>query len=97
MLDKDKIIIVVYLGAGDVYDTYEYIMDVEKNIKNLFDESVKLIFAPLHNKVGAKFECINPVLLNEEQYKAVEKKINTLGTTLKEIIDDKEKIKQGNE
>ena len=91
MLDKDKIIIVIYLGAGNVCDTYEYIMNVEKNIRNLFDESVKLIFAPLHDEFGVKFECINPVLLNEEQYKAVEKKINTLETTLNELIDEKDK------
>lgn len=94
MLDKDKIIIIVYLGAGDPLDTYEYIREVEKNIHNLFDESVKLIFAPLHNEFGTKFECINPVLLNEEQYKKVEEKLDTLDEVIKKlekIIDYGEK------
>ena len=73
MLDKDKVIIVVYAGARTPEETYHLIEQLQKHFDGVFDDSVRTIFTPMYNEVGIKFECINPVLLNEEQYKEVNK------------------------
>jgi len=88
MLDKDKIIIVIYVGTEDIQKTYEVIVDLQEKIKNDFDETVRLIFAPDVNNFGIKFECINPVLLNEEQYKKVEDNLTELDNKIKNYIKE---------
>ena len=88
MLDKDKLIVVIYVGTEDIQKTYELVIDLEKNIKKCFDDSVRLIFVPDVNNIGIKFECINPVLLNEEQYKKVEDKLTVLDNKIKNYIDN---------
>ena len=88
MLDKDKVIIVVYVGTNELSETYNLVIDLEKNIKNCFDDSVRLIFVSDVNNIGIKFECINPVLLNEEQYKKVEDKLSVLDNKIKNYIKE---------
>jgi len=88
MLDKDKLIVVIYVGTERIEKTYELVIDLEKNIKNCFDDSVRLIFVPDMNNIGIKFECINPVLLNEEQYKKVEDKLTVLDNKIKNYIKE---------
>ena len=88
MLDKDKVIIVIYVGAKELSETYELIIDLEKKLKDGFDNSVRLIFVPDVNNFGIKFECINPVLLNEEQYKEVENKLTVLDNKIKNYIKE---------
>lgn len=88
MLDKDKLIVVIYVGTERIEKTYELVIDLEKNIKNCFDDSVRLIFVPDMNNIGIKFECINPVLLNEEQYKKVEDKLTVLDNKIKNFIKE---------
>ena len=88
MKDKDKIIIVVYVGGGDdPYETYHAIIETQKNIKDYFDDTVKLIFAPDFGNFGIKFECINPVLVNEDEYKKVEETALKLENLLKNLIE----------
>ena len=90
MLDKDKLIIVVYAGARTPEETYHLIEKLQEHFNGVFDNSVRIIFTPRYNEVGIKFECINPVLLNEEQYKEVNKKIKKLNNTLKEFLKNKD-------
>ena len=85
MLDKDKIIIVVYVGVHDMSYQIQAIENVRKALSNYFDESVKLIFAPDYGNIGTTFECINPVLLNEEEYKKVQEKLDTIDKVIKEL------------
>jgi len=88
MLDKDKVIIVVYAGARTPEETYHLIEKLQEHFEGVFDNSVRIIFTPRYNEVGIEFECINPVLLNEEQYKEVNKKIEKLDSTLKEFLEN---------
>lgn len=82
MLDKDKIIIIIYVGCGNVEDTLQGIVETQNAIKPYFDESVKLIFAPDYEHIGVSIDCINPVLLDEEEFKSVDKKIEKLDKLL---------------
>ena len=88
MLDKDKILIVIYAGARTPEETYHLIEELQKHFNGVFDDSIRTIFTPVYNEVGIKIECINPVLLNDEQYKEVNKKIEKLDSTLKEFLEN---------
>ena len=83
-MDKDKLFLVIYLNIADIpsQDVVEYINKVTKVIK--FDDSVLQLIVPVSGE-ETKIECINPVLLTEDQYKDVEDKINTL----KQVVEEK--------
>ena len=85
MLDKDKIFLVVYLNIGTMSDSDvdEYVGKVTETMN--FDDSVHLFIVPTRNE-ETRFECINPVLLDEKQYKSVEKKIKNLKKEVEERI-----------
>jgi hypothetical protein len=84
-MDKDKIFLVVYLNVGATLDS-----EVENYVKSLtdclnFDDSVQLFIVPCRGS-DTRIECINPVLLDEKQYKSVEKKIKGLKKTVEEKL-----------
>jgi hypothetical protein len=83
-MDKDKLFLVIYLNIASIpsQDVVEYINKVTEVIK--FDDSVLRLIVPVRGE-ETKIECINPVLLTEEQYKDVEEKINTL----KQVVEEK--------
>ena len=83
-MDKDKLFLVIYLNIASIpsADVVEYIKKVTEVIK--FDDSVLQLIVPVSGE-ETKIECINPVLLTEEQYKDAEEKINTL----KQIVEEK--------
>lgn len=68
MNDKDKIIIVFYIDIRDVAheDIPCYINSVSNHFSNAFDSTIKCIVVPFKN--DTKIECINPKLVNEEEY-----------------------------
>lgn len=82
-MDKGKLFLVIYLDITSIpsSDVAQYLYKVEEVIK--FDESVMRLIVPIRGET--RVECINPVLLDEEQYKAVEEKINEL----KEVVEEK--------
>lgn len=88
MLDKDRVIIVVYAGGRTPEETYHLIEKLQEHFDGVFDDSIRIIFAPRYDEIGIEFECINPVLLNEQQYKEVNKKIEKLDSTLKEFLEN---------
>jgi len=84
-MDKDKIFLVVYLNVGTAADS-----EIEDSVKRLadtlnFDDSVQLFIIPCRGS-DTRIECINPVLLDEKQYKSVEKKIKGLKKTVEEKL-----------
>ena len=84
-MDKDKIFLVVYLNVGTAADS-----ETEDSVKRLadtlnFDDSVQLFIIPCRGS-DTRIECINPVLLDEKQYKSVEKKIKGLKKTVEEKL-----------
>lgn len=83
-MDKDKLFLVIYLNIASIpsEDVIEYINKVTEVIK--FDDSVQRLIVPVRGE-ETKIECINPVLLTEEQYKDAEEKINTL----KQVVEEK--------
>ena len=70
MVDKERIIIIFYIDTSniDIDDAYEYINAASKSLNSYFDDTVKTLFMPSDEN---RVECINPVLLNEEEYKKV--------------------------
>lgn len=83
-MDKDKLFLVIYLNIASIpsADVVEYISKAAE-VTN-FDDSVQRLIVPVRGE-ETKIECINPVLLTEEQYKDVEEKINTL----KQVVEEK--------
>lgn len=85
MLDKDKLFLVCYLNIGNIpaEDVSEYLHKFAEVFT--YDESIEKIIVPIR-KGESRVECINPVLLTEEQYKDVEEKINTLKQEVEEKL-----------
>jgi hypothetical protein len=84
MLDKEKLFIVIYLDVRGIHDSdiTPYIEAVASAIQ--YDESIAKLIIPTRDS-ETRVECINPVLLTEDQYKDVEDKINTL----KQVVEEK--------
>ncbi len=85
MLDKDKIFLVVYFNVGGIADSDidGCLMKLTETLK--LDDSVQLFIIPCRGS-ETKIECINPVLLDEKQYKSVEKKIKGLKKEVEEKL-----------
>jgi hypothetical protein len=85
MLDKEKLFIVIYLDVRGIHDSdiVPYIESVASAIQ--YDESIAKLIIPTRDS-ETRVECINPVLLTEDQYKDVEDKINTLKQAVEEKL-----------
>ena len=92
MMDKDKLFLVCYLNIGSIRaeDVSEYLHSFAEAFT--YDESIERIIVPTR-KGESRVECINPVLLTDEQYKEVEEKVKNLKkeveTALKTLNNDK--------
>ena len=92
MMDKDKLFLVCYLNIGSIPDenVSEYLHSFAEAFT--YDESIERIIVPTR-KGESRVECINPVLLTDEQYKEVEEKVKNLKkeveTALKTLNNDK--------
>ena len=87
MMDKDKLFLIIYLNIGSIadVDVSEYIRQFADSLT--FDESVVRLIIPIR-KGETRVECINPVLLNEEQYKEAEEKIKSLQEEVEKALKD---------
>ncbi len=85
MLDKDKLFIVVYVGVHGFGDqtVLEILENVVSHIK--YDDSVNTLIIPTRDS-ETRVECINPVLLTEEQYEETRKRIESLTEKVEEAI-----------
>lgn len=89
MRDNKKLIVVIYVGTEDMSNVVQAIDDVRNSISSFFDKSVKLIFVPDYNNIGIKVDCINPVLLDEEEFKKVDEKLDKINKLIDEHLNDK--------
>lgn len=91
-MDKDKLFLVCYLNIGSIPDenVSEYLHSFAEAFT--YDESIEKIIVPIREG-ESRVECINPVLLTNEQYKEVEEKVKNLKkeveTALKTLNNDK--------
>lgn len=85
MKDKERLIIIFYVDVSKINkdDSYEYMCDARKSLERYFDDTVKMVFMPSDEN---KVDCINPVLMNEEQYQKVTDKVNDFDVKFKEWI-----------
>jgi len=85
MLDKDKLFIVVYVGVHGLED--QTVSEILANVANhmQYDDSVNTLIIPTRDS-ETRVECINPVLLTEEQYEEARKRIETLTEKVEEAI-----------
>lgn len=94
--DKDKLFIVFYVNVSKISPSS--INSVLKHISESmkYDDTINRIIIPIFNG-ETKVECINPKLLNEDQYKKVkdqlfeiENKFNSfINSDLKEMESDR--------
>lgn len=70
MLDKDKIILIIYFGISKFSDNI--IFNMAELMKDSFDESVKTIIIPDKFSSKTRVECINPKLCDENQWEKIE-------------------------
>ena len=90
ILDKNKIILIVYVGLKGESSPSEILYNVEKSLRNKFDDSIFLAIVPdYQNYFSMRIECINPVLLDDEQYKKVEEKIKEFEEKIKGLSNEK--------
>ena len=92
MKDNKKLIVVIYVGSEnkEPHIIFQTISDIRKFISQYFDKSVKLIFVPDYNNIGIKVDCINPVLLDEEEFKKVDEKLDKINKLIDEHLNDDE-------
>ena len=85
MLDKDKLFIVIYADVRRIHDSdiAPYTEAIASSLQ--YDESVTKIIIPTLDS-ETRVECINPVLLSEEQYEETRKKIESLTEKVEEAI-----------
>ena len=85
MLDKDKLLIVAYINVQGIKDLTvpEILGGVAERLE--YDESVNTIIVPTRNS-ETRIECINPVLLTDEQYQETRYKLEKLTEQMKEVI-----------
>lgn len=93
MKDNKKLIVVIYVGSEnkEPHIMYQTISDIQKSISQYFDKSVKLLFIPDYTNIGIKVDCINPVLLDEEEFKKVDEKLSKINNLIDEYLNGKEK------
>lgn len=89
MRDSKKIILIIYVGTEDMSNVYQAIDEIRNAVSHFFDKSVKLIFVPDYNNIGIKVDCINPVLLDEEEFKKVDEKLDKINKLIDEHLNDK--------
>ena len=96
MLLKDKIFLVLYVDVSTipVEDTYQYIEEAAKSFNHLKDESVQVVILTVREQ-DTRLECINPVLLNEEQFAQVQEKIDNFQKAFDEFLEQAKEKKEG--
>lgn len=71
MLDKDKLILIVYFGIDgfELRRSREEMINCREVLRSQFDDSVKILVLPDRSSESIKVETINPQLLSDEDYR----------------------------
>lgn len=88
MEDKDKIILVTYVGIknlGREGTILDHLVAIDAMIRPAFDSTVKTLIVPRRDTDETWVECINPQLVSEEKYKEAEDAIQKLQDIVNEI------------
>lgn len=87
MLDKDKIILVVYVNISyiDIADVAEYMHKITDTIT--FDDSVLRLFIPIRDS-ETRIECINPKRISDEEYIRVSELVENAQNMLNEFLNN---------
>ena len=70
MLDKDKLMFVVYFGVKSMPNNFkvnQMLIGWSENLKRSFDDSVKTFVVPQRTTDEIKMEILNPELVSEEK------------------------------
>ena len=86
LLSKHKIILAIYVGTQFMTESVaKMLLQKVSELTENFPRSVYGIVIPEVNTNAIRVECLNPVLLTEEQYKKVDTIIETAENKLKEV------------
>ena len=86
MLDKDKIILTMYVNIGsiDSADIPAYMEQLTNTV--IFDDSILRLFIPVRNS-ETRVECINPKRISDEEYIKVSEFVEDAQKKLNEFLN----------
>lgn len=93
MSENNRLILVFYIDVSRVYSDdvpaymYELAADLSKN-----DDGTDKYFIPIYEG-DSRLECINPVMISEEEYAEVKRKIDEIDKIFKDLIKDNNNVK----
>lgn len=93
MSENNRLILVFYIDVSRVYegDVPAYINEVATSLsKN--DDGTDKYFIPIYEG-DSRLECINPVMISEEEYTEVKRKIDEIDKIFKDLIKDNNNVK----
>ena len=86
----DKLILVIYIGVNGL--TTQAAVDLVQQYKKIFqkqiEEDIMVFFIPSTELDTCKIECINPKLLNEEEYQLAKDKLKILNQKIDKIVNE---------
>lgn len=88
MKDCDKIFLVYYVGCAglEAGDINSYLEEWYNQLKDLYDESVKIMFIPNGESKMTRVEILNPKYISKNQYKKSFKQFDKAMKNIEEII-----------
>ena len=93
MSENNRLILVFYIDVSRIYEgdvpayMNELATDLSKN-----DDSTDKYFIPIYEG-DSRLECINPVMISEEEYTEVKRKIDEIDKIFKDLIKDNNNVK----
>ena len=86
----DKLILVIYIGINNLSteEIYKLISRYKKMMESQLKEDMMVFFVPSKEVETYKIECINPKLLNEEEYQLAKDKLKILNQKIDKIINE---------
>lgn len=93
MSENNRLILVFYIDVSrvDKEDVPAYMNEVATELsKN--DNNTDKYFIPIFEG-DSRIECINPVMLSEEEYVNVKQKVNEIDKIFKDLIKDNNNVK----
>lgn len=93
MSENNRLILVFYIDVSNLYkeDIPAYMNEVAIELsKN--DNNTDKYFIPIFEG-DSRIECINPVMISEEEYAEVKRKIDEIDKIFKDLIKDNNNVK----
>lgn len=93
MSENNRLILVFYIDLSRIHkeDIAAYMNEVATDLsKN--DDGTDKYFIPIYEG-DSRLECINPVMISEEEYTEVKRKIDEIDKIFKDLIKDKNNVK----